>query len=561
MNLLELREEINSALDYNPDLKQYRDMTARVLNRHYLQISTQYPWLFFHTKYRMTLRADIEGDSDTTIQIGDSTEALANTKVYPVGSNQFLQTPEMMGNYLVLKEAIDQTSADQGHGGHHSEYLITGLYYSESDDYRNLYNVPDSNQPGSGTDHYLVVDRPIKDPSTAVESGGNDPPVITKVAIDEYTIQFRRYWLPGDCMEVLGIVDRGFTSPVHTETSGTVSTSTTTAPESGRLTFLDARKEEFAYLDRDNSGDPVIAIEAEPMFVYPPPGPMRLVEDIDGNSEVNAAVTLEAGVTYEYCYTFLYCGIESPPSPVSSIKLTKGAPVELRGLIDTRSVYADYDPPLTSGAAEPSDQPSGMYKRIYRRKVDGDVSPIDQGFQRWHHIADVGEAAGVDPAHAIYDVGRKIRGDAGYAVEPIFLGWPGSDRTQKNRWTYHDGQMHKLIVLDESGPRQSIRAYRRPSSDMDVEVRYLRRPRRLVADADTPEWPPQFHHLLVYKTLQDVCLQHGMTSHSQLYEKRAEELLDRMRQKHLSRPDRMYVRSGFGRQIHERERWGVPVKS
>ena len=45
MNLLELREEINSALDYNPDLKQYRDMTARVLNRHYLQISTQYPWL------------------------------------------------------------------------------------------------------------------------------------------------------------------------------------------------------------------------------------------------------------------------------------------------------------------------------------------------------------------------------------------------------------------------------------------------------------------------------------------------------------------------------------
>ena len=103
--------------------------------------------------------------------------------------------------------------------------------------------------------------------------------------------------------------------------------------------------------------------------------------------------------------------------------------------------------------------------------------------------------------------------------------------------------------------------YRRPSQDMDIDVRYLHRPRRLVADADTPEWPPQFHHLLVYKTLQDITMQHGMTSHSQLYEKRAKELLDRMRQKHLSRPDRLYVRSGFDRPIYERERWGVPTKS
>jgi len=562
VNLLELREEINSALDYNPDLKQYRDMTARVLNRHYLQISTQYPWLFLHSLYRMTLRADIEGDSDTQIEIGDSTEAVANTKVFPVGSNQFLQTPEMMGNYLVLKEGIDQTSSDQGHGGHHSEYLITGLFYSESASFRNRYDVPDSNQPGTGVGHYLVVDRPIKDPSTVVESGSQGvAPTITKVSVDEYTIQFRRYWLPGDCMEVLGIVDRGFTSPVHTESSGTASTSTKTAPESGRLTFLDARKEEFVYLDRDNAGDPVIGIEAEPKFIYPPPGPMRLKE-AEENVVDAAAVSLEAGVTYEYCYTFLYCGIESPPSPVASIKLTKVAAIELSHLIDTRSVYADYDSVGPLGVAEPSDQPSGMYKRIYRRKVTGGVSHIDQGFERWHHIADVDEEAGVDVSNRLYDTGRKIRRDnAADLVGPTYIGWPGSDRTQKNRWTYHDGQMHKLIVLDESGPRQSLRVYRRPVHDMDVEVRYMRRPRRLVADADTPEWPPQFHHLLVYKTLQDICLQHGMTSHSQLYEKRAKELLDRMRQKHLSRPDRMYVRSGFDQPIYERERWGVPVKS
>ena len=571
MNLLELRQEINAALDYNPDLKQYRDMTARILNRHYLQLSTQYPWLFFHTKYRMTLRADIEGDSDTQIQIGDASEAVANTKVFPVGSNQWLQTPEMMGNYLVLKESIDQASDKAGHGGYHSEYLITGLYYSESysasgsgeggGSYINRYNVPDSSRPGQAG-HYMVVDRPIIDPSTHEASGiQGTAPTITKVPIDEYTIQFRRYWLPGDCMEVLGIVDRGLTSPVHTESGDAASTSTKTAPENGRLTFIDARKEEMVYLDRDNAGDPVIGIEAEPMFIHPPPGPPKLREvGVDEVAEINS-VQLQNGDTYEYCYTFLYCGIESPPSPVASIKIQSGRAVEISHLIDTRGVYPDYDEMDGSGNADPSKQPSGMYKRIYRRKVDVGVSHIHQGFQRWHHVADVAEGAGVDHTARLYDVGEKIQGDTGTLVEPTYLGWPGSDRTQKNRWTYHDGQMHKLLILDESGPRQSIRVYRRPLNDTDVEVRYLRRPRRLVADADTPEWPPQFHHLLVYKTLQDICLQHGMTSHSQIYEKRADELLDRMRQKHLSRPDRLYVRSGFDQPIYERERWGVPTKS
>ena len=38
VNLKELRQEVNAALDYNPDLAQYRDIVARVLNRHYLQI-------------------------------------------------------------------------------------------------------------------------------------------------------------------------------------------------------------------------------------------------------------------------------------------------------------------------------------------------------------------------------------------------------------------------------------------------------------------------------------------------------------------------------------------
>ena len=60
MNLKDLIEEINSALDYNPDLEAYKSQVARVINRHYLQVSSQYPWLFRQKTVPLTLRADIK---------------------------------------------------------------------------------------------------------------------------------------------------------------------------------------------------------------------------------------------------------------------------------------------------------------------------------------------------------------------------------------------------------------------------------------------------------------------------------------------------------------------
>ena len=59
MNLKDMITEINSALDYNPDLKQYDDNVARVINRHYLQVSSQYQWLFMQKRRVFILRKDI----------------------------------------------------------------------------------------------------------------------------------------------------------------------------------------------------------------------------------------------------------------------------------------------------------------------------------------------------------------------------------------------------------------------------------------------------------------------------------------------------------------------
>ena len=98
MNLKEIREEINSALDYNPDLKQYSDNIARVVNRHYLQISSQYQWLFMQNRNLLQLRADITGDSTSKL-VGDGTHLVTLTTTS--GAGVINLPPDIVGKTLV----------------------------------------------------------------------------------------------------------------------------------------------------------------------------------------------------------------------------------------------------------------------------------------------------------------------------------------------------------------------------------------------------------------------------------------------------------------------------
>ena len=357
-----------------------------------------------------------------------------------------------------------------------------------------------------------------------------------------------------------------------------------TAPNRGRLIFIDSAKEEHLYLDRDSTGDPVIGIEGMPRSLTPPMVPPKVkgVSKSDSDDDLKHAY-LEGGATYEWCYTFVYAGIESAPSPITRFTVSDTAEnwaVE----IDSEAVEGDFrrdgaygrteysltDRGSASATADITRRMNGRIKRFYRRRVsDTDTATAlrnaSQGYQRWLHIGDHFTDG------SVLDIGRKQHlfaapddpreewPDDFSSGRPV-LGWPQSEHLELGLWTYHDGELAKLKVLDESGPRQTMRVYRPPSKDMDIEIRYLARPRRLVADSDVPEWPVQYHHLLVYMALADICLQHGMQQQSQLYERKSTELLDRMKQKYLSRTNRKYVRRGFDRVVFAGERFGVPTK-
>ena len=361
-------------------------------------------------------------------------------------------------------------------------------------------------------------------------------------------------------------MDRGITTKETLSFKVDSTTTTMTAPNEGRFMFLDARKEENLYLDRSDTGNPFVSVEEMHDNIQSPDYPPIFFNKID-ESTSSALPKVIAPYRIEYCYTFIYAGMEGPPSEVLAVDLDPSQ-IHLKNVSPTDTVIAG------SGMNGPVIQirrimrteshllgvggkkANGRMKKLYRRIVFSDEylshpSAVDyeMGAGAWRHIATLAsDATGYE------DVGNELIASE-TAEDPLDSTDPGDSFIDPA------GDTFRLDRLNESGPRQYLRFWNTPKSDYVVEVRYHKRPYRLVKDADAPEWPPQYHHYLVYAALRDICMQHGMLNHSSLYERRADEMLEAMKAKYLSRTDRMYVRRGFDRAMADRERFGIPSKA
>ena len=472
MNLREIREEIHAALDYNPDAKVYDDSLTRVINRHYLQVSSQYQWLFMQRKLDLLLRADIVGTSLSTVTADGSRKLTLQ-----LGTPVLVLPKDIEGQTFVLNN---------------EEHEITRRIDART----------------------FVIDN-----------------VINAGVYSTWKIQYQKFPMPKDCVEVLGVMDRGLKNTEDIgynddDAVGQIFTKTTTAPNRGRFTFLDAKKEEYLYLDTASTGDPFISVEEMHFNISPPDYAPKL------NEHTGAGIFV-AGATYEYCYTFLYAGKESPPSPTASLTIVnEAAIVHVGQMIDTSALRLD---------ALKAD--TGRLKKIYRRQSAGstiELGHVKIGAGVWRHIATVAEADA-----GFFDSANESTVNTVLTTDSVNV----------------SGTIYDAVQLNESGPRQYLRFWYTPADDYKVEIRFHRRPYRLVNDADAPNWPVQYHHYLVYASLRDVSLQHGLSSYSQLYAARAVDLLEKMKSKYLSRSDRVFIRRGFDRAMADRERWGIPSKS
>ena len=462
MNVAEIRQRIFDQMDYFPDLQQYRDsvvrrMNDRRINDHYQRISDSAHWLFLQTETDMQIRANISGtgeavSADNTVffQVNDSNKRqilTPNTSIHYSGS-----APTAASTLRFTLQMEGQTLVDESS----NEYRIVRIKPNTSD--------------ASLSEMFIEPLFP------SVEAVPNDGwAKSTNADITNFTIRFDRYPLPADCIEVLGVVDRD--------------------DDRGRLLQIDRKREEFAFLDRDNQGEPFVLIEDDSIIDEPPLNAPTATAGIAGTP----GNVLKSATEYEYKYTIYSEGRESPCSEAVSVTTGSTTPSVALSNLDNTGWFA---------ANPPSYFDSGKIKIIYRR------DKTNNG--QWLMVGTVASTTTTFTDNELV---------------------PSSSFEYLNSTTYKFNTNSEVRRFNDPGPRQYVRVWYSAGSDRKLSIRYHKRPRDLVSDTDTPIWPRQYHHLLIYATLEDMFLQMQETTQAGIFRARAEALLVQMRRRYLSRDD------------------------
>lgn len=449
MNVAEIRQRIFDQMDYFPDLQQYRDSVVRRINERYQEINDTAHWLFLQKEQPYNIRKDIIATTATydaaTNDVKITVDGTNARKLTTTSGSDLSFSFEMQGALLIVGTA---------------EYRIIGV-----------------------ANTVTIFVEPLEGASELTASA----------ELKDFTIQFDRYRMPQDCIEVLGFTDRD--------------------ADRGRLLYIDRRREEFAYLDRDNKGDPSTAVDDDFILDDPPLNTPTAVASAGSGD-------LIGGEKYEYKYTIWQEGRETPPS--LKVQVTLGASDNTVTLsnIDNTGWFDSY----------PTQRESGRVKLIYRRNVTRDT--------KWILI----------DALKSLEVSKT---DLHEQPNIVFDGYPFNDEfkylspSELERW-------------EDAGPAQYIRFWYRPDTDKRIHIRYHFRPKDLVADNDAPQWPRQYHMLLVHLVLQDMFLQMQDTVQAQLFERRGNIILEQMRRRYLSRDDVKKRFMSFTRPRRFRNIYGPP---
>ena len=451
MNVREIRQRVFDQMDYFPDLQQYRDSVVRRMNDRYQEINDQVHWLFLQKEKELQLRKKVSGGTSAGVYVGGNIRKLTCTGFTP--------TPEMAGQKIV--------------DGNGNEFVI----------------IRTAQDTSSSSTFYIFVE-----PSVDGQATGYDSSFTSGSPDRGFTITFERFQLPSDCIEVLGIMDRD--------------------NDRGRLSLLSRKREETAYLDRDNVGSPSVSIDDE-FFLDPLPTNSPTLAGATGGN-------LLVSTTYAYKYTILREGRQSAPSNEVEVTLSSAQnQVNVSGLDDTQ--WTD-----TSNTS----RDSGIAKLLYRRDVTNDGP--------WILIK-------------VLESGTTTHSDT--LLLPLSIGIYQQDAN------YYYSSNDDVVLYNDPGPYQYLRFWFMPDTDHKLVLRYHRRPRDLQADNDTPEWPRHYHQLIVYLTLEDLFLQLSEVGQSQLYAKRGDDMMIQMKRRFLARDNIRKKFARWDRPRRFRNVYGIPTNS
>lgn len=483
-SLSALKQKIKNITDYSPELAAYNNSLDQLINDAYMEIWTSKRWTFATKEYLFPFFPDILPTRDV---IAPATIVNANVQK---GSRQ-----------ITFSAAIDRLSPiweGQPIEIQSYEYTISKVVSST----------------------VILLDRPFVGTTNTDDT--------------TWSIKFRWYDLPQDCIELLSLSHRDI--PFSNGGSGLF-------PPYGKLVAILPRRDEELNLRMDYKAAWAEGFVWSPSFFVPEAH--KLVVEAVGQQE---EIGFPAGTFLEVCWAFerdSKVGALSQPSTIA-FPAGDGTFSLVTSFVswDDQAIVADT---FQSNDRGPT-QWEGLRKVVYWNANFNRTTGERLGLPVWRTFNNPG---GSNTRNTLTYLAPVVAQDTDSSVtitnfnqidpgNPIYIEWDG----QYNRirpYPRVDAWDFEVIKQAGGGVNPAV-----PQNFLREGVaRYYYKPSYLGFQTDSPQMPHEFHQLIVYKCLQTLYDKVGSATSSELYRRRIEDEMKGLTKRYVDHVDSQVVRGQF----------------
>ena len=504
MNLLDLRSKVKSITDYSPDLKPYNDQLDDLINDAMFNLWNEKRWKFSQVREFMKVYPDLTSGvtgKNASVQNG-------SRRVTFSGAIPMLLAESTMGPFS--SQSFSTAYGDSGSAYEGQIFQAAGREY-------NILKIVSSTE--------IHLDEQYRG--------------TTNIDNTDWVIKKRFYDLPDDCQELLNLSQRD------------VPAASGSRPPIGKIFGLSKRREEELNLREDYSSSSAECYIDTPPVNVPPAEKFKLI------SVEAVAGALTAVTSFEVCWAFHYWGAKLGPLS-EPIVVTTGTDQQILGVPTTYAIslqFTSHDDKAI--AADPfnlvfdrnPNKYEGLRKVVFFNQNFNPATGKRIGLPCWRAVT-TGDASGREGTTVA--AGKPIL--VSDELSTVVLTFNNQFNPGNPRYVEWDGSIPRLR------PYPRINAYdfynasvtgsgETPGADEEyfkrLEMRYTRKPVRMVTTTDTPQMPAEFHQLIVYGALEDVYNKSGNTDLSANYRKRIEKAMGQLEKRYVDSIDTVFVRQSF----------------
>lgn len=493
MNLADLRSKVKNITDYSPDLSAYNTQIDDLINDAFYSIWTSKRWRFAQVRDILKVYPDLSSSTVTATLTNGSRRVVFSAPVY-----------------MLIAE---QTSGPFGSQSFSTAYGSSGSAY-EGEIFAS-----------AGREYNI-----IKVVSTT-EIRLDEQYRGTTGATFDWKVKKRFYDLPDDCLELLNLSQRDIPAAGGKR------------PPHGKISGLSKRREEEINLREDYTATWAECYIDTPPVNVPPGEKLILIAD-----DSPAGVTIPANYYVELCWAFHYWGAKIGPlsEPLlyktSSVAGGHNITVGFRSFDDkviaaqTFSLALDRVP----------NKYEGLRKVIFFNQNLNPTTGKRIGLPCWRAITgggQVGEEGGTA------DSGKPIL--ISDEISQVTLQYINQFNPGNPRYAEWDGSIPRIrpypriVGSDFYNPQVEGEISAPEEYFRRLEIRYFKKPTRMVLSTDTPQMPHEFSQLVVYGVLEDVYNKSGNFELANSYRKKIDKSIVGLERRYIDSIDTNFQRGSF----------------